>query len=37
MKKTTANTINLVKNTLLPINTDNTLQIQTSNPQISIK
>ena len=37
LKKATGTTINLEKTTLLPINTDNTLQIQATNPQISIK
>ena len=37
LKKATGITINLQKTTLLPINTDDKLQIQITNPQISIK
>ena len=37
LKKATGATINLEKAILLPINTDITLQIQTTNPRFSIK
>ena len=37
LKKATGTTIDLEKTTLLPINADHTLQIQATNPQISLK
>ena len=37
LKKATGTTVNLEKTTLLPINADHALQIQATNPQISLK